>query len=86
MPTLSRGRPKGSKNNPHRARLDVKQSTIQRTIRACQAMNLPVSGVEVDPRTGRIVVHAGPLSGPRAIASEPNPWDTDHAQDAKRSA
>jgi hypothetical protein len=77
------GRPKGSLNSPTRKPLDVRQSTVRRTIKAVQSMGLPIGRIEIDPRSGKITVEVGTAG---AMTSLPNPWDTDHAQDQKRSA
>lgn len=77
----SGGRPKGARSNPDRTPLDFKQSNVRRAVKAVQAMGLPIGRIEIDPRSGKITVEVG-----GAMTSSPNPWDTDHAQDQKRSA
>jgi hypothetical protein len=62
------GRPKGAKNNPNRIPIDFKQSNVRRAIKAVQSMDLSVASVEVDQRTGKITVNAGPRSEPKTTA------------------
>lgn len=51
----------------------VKQNDITRAIKGAQAAGLDVGRVEVDPITGKIVVH---FKG--ASDETPNPWDRLH--------
>lgn len=49
----------------------VTQAEVTRAVKAVAAAGVPVGRVEVDPRTGRVVVHA---ASP-AASDGPNPWD-----------
>jgi hypothetical protein len=49
-------RPIGSKNNPNRKPLPFKHREVSRAIRSVQSRGLPITGVEIDPRTGKITV------------------------------
>jgi hypothetical protein len=70
------GRPPGSTNNPNRKPVDFRQGNVKRIIRAAQAMGLNVSGIEVDPGTGKIRVLVGDKPG-EPDASEGNEWDAE---------
>jgi hypothetical protein len=67
-------RPLGSKNNPNRKPLPFKHREIARAVRSVQSTGLPIAGVEVDPRTGKITVMTGPTT-PGDNNKNRNPWD-----------
>jgi hypothetical protein len=77
-------RPLGSKNNPARKPLPFRQREIARAVRAVQNSGLPISGVVIDPRTGRIAITTGSPTGD----SSNNPWDEvlTNAENKKRPA
>jgi hypothetical protein len=69
-------RPKGKKNNPKRERLPFKQSDIERAVRAAQNMDLQISSVEIDPRTGKFKIStAAADASVVADDAKSNSWD-----------
>jgi hypothetical protein len=77
-------RPLGSKNNPNRKPLPFRQREVSRAIRSVQATGLPISGVDIDPRSGKISI----TTGSPTSAGNSNPWDEvlTSAEDKKRIA
>jgi hypothetical protein len=67
-----RGRPFGSKNNPHRTPLPFTRRNVARAVRAALDAKIPIGSITVNPRTGTITITPGPLPPPDVGI---NPWD-----------
>ncbi len=61
--------------------LPFTQGDVSRAIKAFQAARLPVSRVEIDRATGRIIIFAGEPEQERHNEGDgqPNPWDAVNA-------
>ena len=68
-----------------RGPLSFKETDVKRAIRSVIEAGLQVAGVEINPKTGSIMVHAGKPGELPVEADEPNPWD-DKADETKRLA
>jgi hypothetical protein len=64
-------------------RHSFKHNDAARLIRATRAAGLTVKGVTLDKGKVTLLVDEAP---PADEAAKPNPWDEDHAPDAKRSS
>jgi hypothetical protein len=76
----------GSKNNPNRKPLPFRQREVARAIKSVRSCGLPITAVDIDPRTGKITVVTGsPTTGDD---SKSNPWDKEfpNAANEKRPA
>jgi hypothetical protein len=72
----------GTQNNPDRRPLSFRQREVARAIRSVQATGLPISGVDIDPRTGKITIMTGPPTG--GDVSKNNPWDKEFPNAANK--
>lgn len=55
-----------------------RQQDVTRALRAAISAGLQVSGYEVDPATGKIVVNTGPQSGKDTGSSDLDRWLSKH--------
>ena len=69
MSSRGRGRPKGTKSDPHRESLPFKQRDVTRALSGVLNKGLTIEKVEIHPSTGMITITTGKVDPPRGRLS-----------------
>jgi len=79
----SKTKAKPAKTRGVRSPLAFKKLDLMRAIRAAKDAGMSVAGFEID-KSGRIAIKVGAPADDQQL-SNPNPWDTPHVANEKRS-